>query len=84
MLMCLWYFLTFLVLFEMVETFNVNFGGYSPSTMRSALEKNGEEIVTQVLDQVKLCSHQVLALSYFKIFAPSPLQNCVNMNFTAV
>ena len=57
MLMSLWCFLIFLVRLKEVETFNMDFKGYSPSTMRSALEKNGEEIVMQVLDQAKLCIH---------------------------
>ena len=54
--MSLWKFLIFLFLmhFEEVESFNVDLKGLSDQamTMRSALEKNGEEIVTRVLEQV--------------------------------
>ena len=55
--MSLWKFLIFLFFlmhFEEVESFNVDLKGLSDQTMtmRSALEKNGEEIVTRVLEQV--------------------------------
>ena len=62
MIMSLWNFLIFLfflVHFEEVESFNVDLRGLSDQTltMRSALEKNGEEIVTRVLDQVIICNN---------------------------
>ena len=60
--MSLWKFLIFLFFlmdFEEVESFNVDLRGLSDQTMtmRSALGKNGEEIVTRVLDQVIICNN---------------------------
>jgi len=81
--MSLWCFLIFLVRLKEVETFNMDFKGYSPSTMRSALEKNGEEIVMQVLDQVPdwmkelFLFYQGATLELVHLYKPELIMLCI-------